>query len=68
MILNNQRRATYVRTGGDSGGPVFTTIGSVAAGSHVHFQTFTGDPVTYPIYSHVWEMSTLSGYSVYNGS
>jgi hypothetical protein len=67
-ILSNQRRATYVRAGGDSGGPVFTTKGSVAAGSHVHYQTFSGDPYKYPVYSHVFEMSVLSQYYVYNGS
>lgn len=68
VILNNQRRATYVRAGGDSGGPVFTTSGSLAAGSHVHFMDFQGDPFHYPIYSHVFEMSLLTGYYVYNGS
>lgn len=66
VTLNNQRRATYVRAAGDSGGPVYTTTGSVAAGSHVHFTTIGG--VVYPIYTHVWEMSAATNYFVYNGT
>jgi len=63
--LSNQRRATYVRLGGDSGGPIFTTNGSLAAGSHVHYTEIGG--VIYPIYTHVFEMSVATGYFVYNG-
>jgi hypothetical protein len=66
VTLNNQRRATYVRNDGDSGGPIFTTAGSVAAGSHVHWTNLGG--TVYPIYTHVWEMSALTNYFVYNGS
>lgn len=62
--LFNQRRATYTRAMGDSGGPVYAAIGLDAAGSHVHFVQISG--INRPIYSHVWEMS-LSGYRVWNG-
>jgi hypothetical protein len=64
ILLYNQRRATYVRAAGDSGGPVVASIGLDAAGNHVHYTTISG--IVYPIYSHVWEMS-LSGYRVWNG-
>jgi len=63
--LFNQRRATYVRNPGDSGGGVVAAIGLDAAGSHVHYQIVSG--VNRPIYSHVWEMS-LSGFYVWNGT
>ena len=63
--LFNQRRATYQRQLGDSGGPVVASIGLDAAGSHVHYKTISG--TNYPVYSHVWEMS-LSGYYVWNGT
>jgi hypothetical protein len=63
--LFNQRRATYVRIEGDSGGPVVASIGLDAAGSHTHYVTISS--IKRPIYSHVWEMS-LSGYHVYNGT
>lgn len=62
--LLNQRRATYTRNSGDSGGPVVASIGLDAAGSHVHYMMVAG--YKRPIYSHVWEMS-LSGYYVWNG-
>lgn len=62
--LYNQRRATYVRAPGDSGGPVVASIGLDAAGSHVHYVTISG--VNRPIYSHVFEMS-LGGWYVWNG-
>jgi hypothetical protein len=29
---------------------------------------FAGDPFHYPIYSHVWEMTGITGYQVYNGT
>jgi hypothetical protein len=60
--LFNQDRATYLRNLGDSGGPIYTTAGSVAAGSHVHFIVIGG--ITYPVYSHVWEMSLKTSYFV----
>ena len=63
--LWNQRRATYVRKAGDSGGPVVASIGLDAAGSHSHYQVVSG--VNRPVYSHVWEMS-LSGFYVWNGT
>jgi hypothetical protein len=55
-------RATYARQGGDSGGPVWTTVGSKAAGSHTHFVTISG--TDYPVYPHVYWMTQYSGYSV----
>jgi hypothetical protein len=68
--LWNQRRATYQRMGGDSGGPVVASIGLEAAGSHVHFQPVSG--FNRPIYSHVFEMSLAVGgvgpYYVWNGT
>jgi hypothetical protein len=63
--LFNQRRATYVRNGGDSGAPVVASIGLDVAGNHVHYVTISG--VNRPIYSHVWEMSLVTGYYVWNG-
>jgi hypothetical protein len=66
LILYNQRRATYARQPGDSGGPIYTTVGSVAAGSHVHYIDIGG--TRYPVYSHVFELSVETGYYVYNGS
>lgn len=63
--LFNQRRATYGRNAGDSGGPVYTTVGSKAAGSHVHFLQIGS--TKYPIYSHVFEMSVRTNYFVWNG-
>lgn len=68
LTLQNQRRATYARNLGDSGGPVYTTKGSAAAGSHVHYVDIGSPAVRYPVYSHVFEMSTETGYFVYNGS
>lgn len=62
VTLFEFRRATYARTGGDSGGPVYTTAGSLAAGSHTHFENIGG--VNYPVYAHVYWMTQYTGYSV----
>ena len=58
------RRATYTRKPGDSGGPVWTTAGSAAAGSHTHFVTIPTGGTEYAVYSHVYWMTQYSGYSV----
>ncbi|HUQ79421.1 MAG TPA: hypothetical protein VM427_11195 [Patescibacteria group bacterium] len=61
-ILYHFARATYVRIGGDSGGPVWTTVGSKAAGSHTHYVTINN--IEYPVYPHVYWMTQYSAYSV----
>lgn len=63
-----QRRATYPRALGDSGGPVTTGSGSpvvwdVAVGLHSDFQVISG--TQYAIYSHIAEIKEISGWSVY---
>lgn len=66
LTLLRQRRATYTRQSGDSGGPVVALSGGaydVAAGSHTHFQTIGG--TQYAIYSHVAEMEQITGQTVY---
>jgi hypothetical protein len=62
--LFNQRRATYSRSQGDSGGTVIVAIGLDVAGSHVHWE-WEGI-YKRGVYSHVWEMS-LNGWYVWNG-
>jgi hypothetical protein len=67
VTLYRQRRATYSRMNGDSGGPVVALNGpstwNMAAGSHTHFQD-VGD-VRYAIYTHVFEMEEKTGWSVF---
>jgi hypothetical protein len=55
-------RATYVRHGGDSGGPVWTTVGSKAAGSHTHYVVINN--IEYAVYPHVYWLTQYSGYTV----
>jgi len=62
VTLYHFRRASYTRHPGDSGGPVWTTAGSKAAGSHTHFETIGG--VDWPVYAHVYWMTQATGYSV----
>lgn len=66
--LVRQRRATYTRMAGDSGGPVTSWVASQneyakAAGSHMHYQTISG--TEYAIYSHVAEMEEIAGWTVW---
>lgn len=62
VTLFNFRRATYARQPGDSGGPVWTTVGSKAVGSHTHFENIGG--TNYPVYAHVYWATQYTGYSV----
>lgn len=62
--LLRMRRASYARTGGDSGGPV-TSAANTAAGSHTHYKVISG--VEYAYYTHIWEMESISGWDVYHG-
>ncbi len=61
VTLIRQRRATYSRMPGDSGGPV-TGAANTAVGSHTHFKTISG--VQYAIYPHIWEMENITGWDV----
>jgi hypothetical protein len=62
VTLYHYRRATYARNGGDSGGPIYTTNGSKAAGSHTHHELIGA--IDYPVYAHVYWMTQATGYSV----
>ena len=61
VTLIHQRRATYTRNAGDSGGPV-TSAANTAVGSHTHYKDIGG--VRYAVYSHIWEMENLTGWDV----
>lgn len=65
LVLLRQRRATYSRQPGDSGGPVVTATTNRAAGSHTHFEILSG--TTYAVYSHVFEMEQITGQTIYLG-
>lgn len=64
-LLLRQRRASYSRLSGDSGGPVVGAANYTAAGSHTHYQTISG--VQHAIYSQVAEMEQKTGMTVYTG-
>jgi hypothetical protein len=60
--LPRQRKATYVRAGGDSGASVF--YGNRAKGVH---SGPASDGSGNAVYSHVWELETQLGLVVYTG-
>lgn len=62
-LLHNQRVADYTRHGGDSGAPIFR--GTLALGSHVHFQP---DPTEWAVYSHIyWSETELGMHMCFTG-
>lgn len=66
LLLYHQRRATYTRMGGDSGGPVTALSGTnydIAVGSHTNFQTISG--TEYAVYSHAAEIEAATGWTIW---
>jgi hypothetical protein len=62
-LLHNQRVADYTRHSGDSGAPIFR--GTLALGSHVHFQP---DPTEWAVYSHIdWVETELGMHMCFTG-
>jgi hypothetical protein len=62
ITLLRQRTATYHRTPGDSGGPVF--YNTTALGSHVNYQT---DMTGWAVYSHIQEIEVNLGMCMFPG-